>query len=154
MLCLGPQTVLGVFGELNPRVLSALDLRGPAVGFTLFLEAVPFPKARSATRQALALSDLQAVERDFAFVLDAGVEAEAVLRAARGADKALIEAVSVFDVFAGERAAGQFGEGKKSLAIAVRLQPTRATLTEAGIEAVSARIVAAVEKATGGVLRQ
>jgi phenylalanyl-tRNA synthetase beta chain len=154
MLCLGPQAALGVFGELNPRVLAALDVRGPAVGFTVFLEAVPFPKARGATRQALALSDLQAVERDFAFVLDEGVDAEQVLRAACGADKALIEAVSIFDAFAGARAAAQLGSGKKSLAIAVRLQPTRATLTEAEIEAVSARIVAAVEKATGGVLRQ
>ena len=76
-----------------------------------------------------------------------------MLRAARAADKALIEAVSVFDVFAGPQAEAQMGPGKKSLAIAVRLQPTAATLTEAEIEAVSARVVAGVEKATGGRLR-
>ena len=86
-------------------------------------------------------------------MLDARVEAEAVLKAARSADKALIADVSVFDVFAGARAEAQMGAGRKSLAIAVRLQPTVATLTEAEIEAVSARVVAAVEKATGGSLR-
>jgi phenylalanyl-tRNA synthetase beta chain len=154
MLCLGPKTVLGTFGEIHPRVLAALDVKGPAVGFTLSLEALPFPKSEVAARPALALADLQAVERDFAFVLDERVEAEAVLRAARVADKALIEEVSVFDVFAGEHASAQLGPGRKSLAIAVRLQPRQATLTEAEIEAVSRKVVAAVEKATGGVLRQ
>ncbi len=117
------------------------------------LEAVPFPKARGATRPPLVASDLQPVERDFAFVLDARVEAEAVLRAARAADKALIEQVSVFDVFAGAKAEAQMGAGKKSMAIAVRLQPTGRTLTEAEIEAVSAKVVASVVKATGGSLR-
>lgn len=152
-LTLGPRTVLAVFGELHPRVLAALDVKGPAAAFTVFPQALPAPRARGATRPALAVSDLQAVERDFAFVLDARVEAEAVLRAARGADKALIAEVSVFDVFAGPKAEAQMGPGRKSLAIAVRLQPTVATLTEADIEAVSARVVAAVEKATGGSLR-
>ena len=153
MLSLGPKTALAAFGELHPRILQALDVRGPAVAFTLHLAALPFPKARGTTRPALAVSDLPAVERDFAFVLDARVEAEAVLRAARAADKALIESVSVFDVFAGPKAEAQMGAGKKSLAIAVRLQPTTATLTDAEIEAVSARVVAGVEKATGGSLR-
>ena len=133
--------------------MQALDVKGPAVAFTLELEALPFPKARAATRPPLVVSDLQPVERDFAFVLDARVEAEAVLKAARGADKALIEAVSVFDVFAGPKAEAQMGPGKKSMAIAVRLQPTTATLTDAEIEAVSARVVDAVAKATGGQLR-
>jgi phenylalanyl-tRNA synthetase beta chain len=154
MISLGPKTVLGVFGDLHPRVLAALDVKGPAVGFTVFFEAVPFPRSQGGTRQPLVLSDLQGVERDFAFVLDEATEAEAVLKAARGADKALIADVSVFDVFAGEKAAAQMGAGKKSMAIAVRLQPTQATLTDKEIEAVSARIVAAVEKATGGALRQ
>jgi phenylalanyl-tRNA synthetase beta chain len=153
VLSLGPKTPLAAFGELHPRVLAALDVKGPAVAFTLHLEAVPFPKAKGATRPALAVSDLPAVERDFAFVLDARVEAETVLKAARGADKALIAEVSVFDVFAGPQAEAQMGPGKKSLGIAVRLQPTRATLTEAEIEAVSERIVAGVGKATGGTLR-
>jgi len=145
--------VLAAFGELHPRVLAALDVRGPAVAFSVTLEAVPFPKARGATRPPLVASDLQPVERDFAFVLDARVEAEAVLRAARAADKALIDQVSVFDVFAGAKAEAQMGAGKKSMAIAVRLQPTGRTLTEAEIEAVSAKVVASVVKATGGSLR-
>ena len=152
-LTLGPRTVLAIFGELNPRVLKALDVKGPAVAFTVFPEALPASRARGTTRPALATSDLQAVERDFAFVLDARTEAETVLKAARGADKALIAEVSVFDAFTGPRAEAQMGAGRKSLAIAVRLQPTVATLTEAEIEAVSAKVVAAVEKATGGSLR-
>jgi phenylalanyl-tRNA synthetase beta chain len=153
VLSLGPKTPLAAFGELHPRVLAALDVKGPAVGFTLHPDAVPLPRTRSRTRPALTVSDLPAVERDFAFVLDERVEAEAVLRAARAADKALIAEVSVFDVFDGPKAAAQMGEGRKSMAIAVRLQPTERTLTEAEIEAVSARIVAGVAKATGGTLR-
>ena len=153
-LSLGPKTPLAAFGELHPRVLAALDVKGPAVAFTLHLDALPDPRARATTRPPLAASDLQPVERDFAFVLDARTEAEAVLTAARAADKALIEAVTVFDVFEGPRAEAQMGAGKKSLAIAVRLQPTTATLTEAEIEAVSRRVVEGVEKATGGTLRR
>jgi phenylalanyl-tRNA synthetase beta chain len=153
VLSLGPKTRLAAFGELHPRVLQALAVRGPAVAFTLWLEALPFPKARVTARPPLAVSDLQPVERDFAFVLDAEVEAEAVLQAARAADKALVAAVTVFDVFAGPKAEAQMGPGKKSLAIAVRLQPTERTLTDADIEAVSARVIAGVAKATGGTLR-
>ena len=95
----------------------------------------------------------RSVERDFAFVVDERVEAEAVLRAAAGADRKLIERAAVFDVFDGAKAVEQFGEGKKSVAISVRLQPTAGTLTEAEIEAVSGRVVAAVTKATGATLR-
>ena len=153
VITLGPKTVLAAFGELHPRVLGTLDLRGPAVAFAIQLEALPFPKTRSATRPPLVASDFQAVERDFAFVLDAEVEAGEVVKAARSADKALIDGVSVFDVFSGPRAEAQFGAGRKSLAIAVRLQPAEATLTDREIEAVSARIIAAVEAATGGSLR-
>ncbi len=152
-LTLGPKTVLAVFGELHPRVLQGLDVKGPAVAFAVHLAAIPQPKSRATTRPALALSDFQAVERDFAFVLDAGVEAETVLRAARAADKALVADVSVFDVFAGPKAEAQMGTGKKSLAISVRLQPVKATLTEAEIETVSSKVIAGVTKATGGTLR-
>ncbi|HRO10734.1 phenylalanine--tRNA ligase subunit beta [Amaricoccus sp.] len=152
-LSLGHKTRLAAFGELHPRVLAALDVKGPAVAFTLHLEALPEPRGRGATRPPLRASDLQPVERDFAFVLDARTEAEAVLKAARAADKALIASVSVFDVFAGPKAEAQMGVGKKSLAIAVRLQPTTATLTEAEIEAVSRRVVESVTRATGGTLR-
>jgi phenylalanyl-tRNA synthetase beta chain len=151
-LSLGPKP-LALIGELHPQALAAAELRGPAVAATLFLAAVPFPKARSTTRPALQASDFQAVERDFAFVVDARVEAEALLRAARSADRQLIERAAVFDVFAGAKAEEALGPGRKSLAISVRLQPRTGTLTEAEIEAVAARIVAAVAKATGAVLR-
>jgi len=150
---LGPN-VIATFGEVHPKVLRAMDVKGPAVAFTLRVEAVPFPKAKTATRAALGLADLQAVERDFAFVVDRKVEALTLVNAAQGADKALIESVSVFDEFAGEKAEAQMGPGKKSLAISVRLQPRDKTLTEAEIEAVSAKVVEKVAKATGGVLRR
>ena len=149
MICLGPKKVLGVFGELHPKILREMDVKGPVMALTLWPDEVPEPRSSGPDRPALALSDLQAVERDFAFVLDAGVEALAVVNAALGADKALIESVSVFDEFIG----GALGAGKKSLAIAVRLQPTDKTLTEEEIEAVGARIVEKVAKATGGLLR-
>jgi len=146
---LGPKKVLGVFGEIHPKILRAFDVKGPAVAITIYPDRIPVPKAKTATRPALEISDLQAVERDFAFVLDTDVEAAAVVNAAAGADKALIEGVRVFDEFVG----GSLGEGKKSLAITVRLQPTRKTLTEAEIDDVASRIVEKVSKATGGVLR-
>ena len=148
-ICLGPKKVLGVFGEIHPKVLAEMDVKGPAVGFTLWPAEIPFPRTSGTTRSALTLRDLQAVERDFAFVLDANVEALNVVNAAAGADKALIENVRVFDEFIG----GSLGEGKKSLAITVRMQPTDKTLTEKDIEAVAAKIVEKVAKATGGVLR-
>ncbi|EEW24780.1 phenylalanine--tRNA ligase subunit beta [Rhodobacter ferrooxidans] len=149
---LGPN-VLATFGELHPRVLQALDVKGPVVAFTLLIGNVPLPKVKTPTRPALAINDLQAVERDFAFVVDKGVEALTLVNAAIGADKVLIGAVQVFDQFTGDKAEAQMGAGKKSLAISVRLQPQEKTLTEAEIEAVSARIVEKVCKATGGALR-
>ena len=130
-----------------------MDVKGPAVAIVVYLENAPFPKAKTKTRAALDISDYQAVDRDFAFVVDADVEAEAILRAARGAEKKLIESASVFDVFAGEKAEAQMGAGKKSVAITVRLQPTGGTLTDKEIEAVASKVVAGVAKATGGALR-
>jgi phenylalanyl-tRNA synthetase beta chain len=147
---MGPQNKLATFGELHPRVLAAMDVKGPLVGFEIVLNAIPASKARSATRAALNVSDLMSVSRDFAFVVDDRVEADKLVKAAKGADKALIGDVSVFDVFAG----GSLGEGKKSLAIEVTLNPRDKTLTDEEIEAVSAKIVAQVQKATGGVLRR
>ena len=152
-LKLGPKNTLAIFGELHPKVLEAMDVAGPAVAAVIHLEAAPFPKRKGTTRPALVTSDFQAVERDFAFVVDERVEAEAILRAARSADKKLVARASVFDVFQGPRAAEQFGPGRKSVAITVRLQPTSGTLTEKEIDAVSANVVSAVEKATGGALR-
>ncbi|MDD9920961.1 MAG: phenylalanine--tRNA ligase subunit beta, partial [Boseongicola sp.] len=148
-ITLGPKVVLGSFGEIHPKVLSALDVKGPAVGFALHLSNVPEPRAKGSARSAMAISDLQAVERDFAFVLDADVEAINVVNAAQGADKAMIEGVRVFDEFVG----GNLGEGKKSLALTVRIQPTEKTLTDEEIDAIAHKIVEKVSKATGGVLR-
>ncbi len=152
-LSLGPKNILATFGEVHPRVLDALGVKGPAVAFTVLLENIPFPKSKTATRPALKISDLQMVERDFAFVVDADVEALTLVNAARGADKALIEDVAVFDVFAGDKAEAQMGAGKKSVAITVRLQPREKTLTDKEIEAVSGKIIDKVARATGGVLR-
>ena len=150
MICLGPKKVLGVFGELHPKVLREMDVKGPAMAFTIWPEEVPMPRSKTATRPALHLQDLQAVERDFAFVRGRGTWPRLTLvNAAAGADKALIESVRVFDEFVG----GSLGAGKKSLAITVRMQPVDRTLTEAEIEAVGAKIVEKVGKATGGVLR-
>ena len=149
MICLGPKKVLGVFGELHPKVLKAMDIKGPAVAFTLWPQEIPLPRKTGATRPALVLNDLQAVERDFAFVVDAQVAALDLMNAAAGADKALISDVRLFDEFIG----GSLGEDKKSLAITVRLQPTDSTLKEADIEAVGKKIIEKVEKATGGTLR-
>lgn len=151
-IALGPN-VIATFGEVHPRVLAAMDVKGPAVAFSIQVAAVPMPKVKTPTRPALALSDLQAVERDFAFVVAAEVEALSAVNAAMGADKALIESVRVFDQFTGEKAEAQMGTGRKSIALTVRLQPRDRTLTEAEIEAVSARIVDKVTKATGGSLR-
>ncbi|WP_340109066.1 phenylalanine--tRNA ligase subunit beta [Pikeienuella sp. HZG-20] len=152
-LTLGPKTTLAVFGELHPKVLSALEVKGPAVAMVVYLENAPFPRAKGRTRPALALSAYQAVERDFAFVVENRVEAATILRAARMAEKNLIESAAVFDVFSGERAEAQMGAGRKSVAITVRLQPTAGTLTDKEIDAVAAKIVSAVTKATGGALR-
>ena len=149
---LGPN-VMATFGEVHPRALAAMDVKGPAVAFTVLVANVPYPKVKTPTRPALTISDLQAVERDFAFVVDAGVEALTAVNAALGADKTLIDSVRLFDQFTGDKAEAQMGAGKKSIALSVRLQPTEKTLTEADIEAVSAKVVEKVAKATGGTLR-
>lgn len=152
-ICLGPKKILATFGEVHPRVLAQMDVKGPAVAFTIWPGEVPEPKVKTATRPALALRDLQAVERDFAFVVDAQVEALTLVNAAAGADKAMIESVRVFDEFKGEKAESQMGAGKKSIAITVRIQPVERTLKEAEIEAIAAKVLEKVAKATGGTLR-
>jgi phenylalanyl-tRNA synthetase beta chain len=148
-LRLGPQ-ILAQFGELHPKVLKALDLKGPAVGFEVFLERLPTPRSKGTARPLLNASAFQPLERDFAFVVDTATPAEKLVKAAKGADKALITEVRVFDVFAGSGV----GEGKKSLALSVTLQPRDKTLTDAEIETVAAKVVSAVNKATGGELRK
>jgi len=147
-LRLGPN-VLAWFGAVHPKVLAALDLKGPAVAMEVFVERVPLPRSKGTGRPKLELSPFQPVERDFAFVVDANVAAEALVRAARGADKVLIADARIFDRYVGDKV----GPGKASLALSVTLQPKEATLTDEAIEQVSARIVAAVQKATGATLR-
>ncbi len=143
----GPKTVLATFGAIHPRVLAALGVTGPAVAFELMLDAVAEPKRRK--KAAADLPAFQPVRRDFAFLVDAAVSAEAVLRAAKGAERALTAEVSLFDVYEGEKVAA----GRKSIAVEVVFQPKERTLTDAEIEAACAKVVAAVAKATGAVLR-
>ncbi|WP_313195684.1 phenylalanine--tRNA ligase subunit beta [Shinella zoogloeoides] len=147
---MGPKIVLGIFGEFHPKALGALDVSGALCGFEIFVDAMPEPKKKATrTKPALDLSPFQAVKRDFAFVVDRTVEAGAIVRAATGADRKLIAAVNVFDVFEG----ASVGEGKKSIAIEVVFQPTDKTLTDEDFEALTAKIVGNVVKTTGGTLR-
>jgi phenylalanyl-tRNA synthetase beta chain len=147
---IGPQNVLGHFGELHPRTLAALGAEGPLVALEVILDRVPEPKARpTRAKPPLELSPFQPVERDFAFIVDRTVKAGELVRAAQGADRKLITAITVFDVYEG---AG-IDPDKKSVAIAVTLQPREKTMTDQEIEAASAKIVAEVAKRVGGVLR-
>ncbi|OJF95023.1 phenylalanine--tRNA ligase subunit beta [Pararhizobium antarcticum] len=147
---LGPKIVLGHFGEFHPKVLEALDVSGALSGFEVFLDAMPEPKKKATrTKPALELSPFQAVKRDFAFVVDKSVEAGAILKAASGADRKLVTGVNVFDIFEG----ASLGDGKKSVAIEVVIQPADRTLTDEDFEALTAKIIANVTKNTGGVLR-
>jgi len=148
-LKLGPK-VIAYYGEIHPRTLKAIGVEAPALAFEIFLDALPAPRAKGGrAKPPLEKLDLQPLTRDFAFVVDDKVTAQDVVRAAIGADKALITDVNLFDVYRGER----MQPGKKSLAIEVTLQPKEKTLTDAEIEAASAKIVSAVMKATGGTLR-
>lgn len=148
-LKLGAKT-LAIFGEIHPRALKALDVEAPALAFEIFVDALPAPRAKSGrAKPPLEKLDQMPLTRDFAFIVDDGVPAADVVRAAFNADKQLITDVSLFDVYRG----GRMATGKKSLAIEVTLQPREKTPTDADIEAVSGRIVSAVMKATGGTLR-
>ena len=147
---IGPQNILGYFGELHPRVLEALKADGPLVGFEIILDRIPDAKAKpTRAKPLLELSAFQPVSRDFAFIVDRKVAAGDIVRSAQGIDKKLITSVTVFDVYEGKG----IDDGKKSIAIAVTLQPREKTLTDQEIDAVAAKIVAEVTKKTGGVLR-
>jgi len=142
-LQLGPKTVIAEFGAIHPGALKALDADGPMLGFEIDVEALPQVKQKaSKARSRLDLSPLMPLSRDFAFVVDRDLAAGDLVRAILGADKPLIAEARLFDLYEG---AG-VPEGRKSLAIEVVIQPRTATLTDADIEAVSARIVAAAEK--------
>ena len=147
---IGPQNVLGYFGELHPRVLEALKADGPLIGFEVILNRVPNAKMKATrAKPLLELSPLQPVSRDFAFIVDRSVKAGDIVRAAQASDKKLISGVTVFDVYEGKG----IDEAKKSVGIAVTLQPRDKTLTDQEIDAVAAVLVADVSKKTGGVLR-
>ncbi|MCP5412785.1 MAG: phenylalanine--tRNA ligase subunit beta [Alphaproteobacteria bacterium] len=143
------KNVIAQFGEIHPRLLAAYDLKGPAAGFEIFLDAIPAAKNKGKAKPLFAPSPYQAIERDFAFVVEADVAAGEIVKAAKLADRTLIDAVSVFDVYEGKGVP----DGHKSVAIAVRIQPKDKTLTEAEIDAIAQKIVAGVTKATGAVLR-
>ena len=147
---LGPKNVLAAFGEIHPQILDRMDVTGPLMAFEVFIDNAPQPKAKaSRNRDKLLVSDLPSVQRDFAFVVDEATAADAILRAAKGADKTYIGEVNVFDIYTGTG----IEDGKKSVAITARLDPKDATLTDPEIEAIAGKIVAAVVKATGAVLR-
>ena len=147
---IGPQNVLGHFGELHPSVLEALKADGPLVAFEVILDRIPEPKTKATrAKSALELSPFQPVDRDFAFVVDRQVKAADIVRAAQSTDRKLVTGVSVFDVYEGQG----IEPGKKSVAIAVTIQPRERTMTDQEIEALAAKIIAEVGKRTGGVLR-
>jgi phenylalanyl-tRNA synthetase beta chain len=147
---IGPQNVLGHFGELHPLSVAALKAEGPLVGFEVILEKIPDPKAKpTRAKPMLELSPFQPVERDFAFVVDNAVKAADIVRAALSVDRKLIVSVTLFDVYEGTG----IEPGKKSIAIAVTMQPREKTMTDPEIDALGQRIVAEVTKKTGGALR-
>ncbi|MGZ5961836.1 MAG: phenylalanine--tRNA ligase subunit beta, partial [Rhizomicrobium sp.] len=147
-LALGPK-VLATFGEVHPKILAAFDLKGPVAAFEVILDAIPESKTKGKARSMFTPSPFQAIERDFAFLVDLKTSADELLRAAKGADRNLIEAAAIFDVYEGKGVP----EGKKSLAISVRIQPRDKTLTEPEIDVLVEKIVNAVAKATGAALR-
>jgi phenylalanyl-tRNA synthetase beta chain len=147
-IALGPK-VIARFGEIHPRVLAAYDLKGPAAAFEIFLDEIPAAKAKGKAKPLFAPSPFQAIDRDFAFVVAANVPAGDIVKAARLADRNLIEAVGVFDVYEGTGVP----EGHKSVAIAVRIQPRDKTLTESEIDTLAQKIVAGVTRTTGAMLR-
>jgi len=147
-LRLGP-VLLGYFGEVHPAILDACDASGPMVACELYLAAIPAPRTHTTERPLLKVEALQPVGRDFAFVLDEGVQADKLIKAIKNADKALIRDVTIFDVYAGKG----IEAGKKSVALSVTVQPGNHTLTDAELEGLATKITASVTKATGGVLR-
>jgi len=153
-LTLGGKIILGYFGEIHPAILSAFDIETNAVAFEIFLDAIPVPRAKGTTRPPLKLSDFQAVERDFAFIVDAEISAADISKAITQADKQLITNVEIFDVYTGIASTGTGKESKKSVAVKVTLQAMDRTLSEQDITAASDAIIAAAQKGFGGQLRQ
>lgn len=143
----GPKLVLGHFGQLHPALLAARGIDVPVCAFTLYTDAVPEPRRKR--KAPPALSAFQPLRRDFAFVVAADLPAEKLLRAVKGAERNLIVAVHLFDVYEGDKVPA----GHKSLGVEITLQPMDRTLTDAEIEAVCDRVVAAAQKSCNAALR-
>jgi phenylalanyl-tRNA synthetase beta chain len=141
-LSLGPKNALAEFGELHPAALRAFDLSSPVVAAEIYLDALPQKRSSGHMREHYAPPPLQAVRRDYAFLVPADLAGDALVRAVRSADKAAITTVSLFDVFTGQGVP----EGRKSLAVEVTLQPSEKSFSHDELEAISARIVAAAAK--------
>jgi phenylalanyl-tRNA synthetase beta chain len=141
--------VVAHFGEIHPTVLAALKRDEPFAGFEIFLQTIPQAKKKTTRKELLKPSPFQPLSRDFAFIVDGATEAEKILRAVKAVDKTLITAVEIFDVYTGKG----IETGKKSIGLAVTLQPVDKTLTDEDITALSDKIIANVQKQTGGLLR-
>lgn len=141
-LCLGPKNTLAVFGEIHPAILAEFNMEGPVIGAEIFLDALPLRKNSGQLRQPYAPSMLQPVFRDFAFLLPKDVPAADLVRSIAGADKNAIVEARIFDVFTGET----IDENEKSLGIEVMLQPAEKSFTDAELQAISDKIVAAAAK--------
>jgi len=143
------KNIVAQFGEIHPSVLEELDVKGPLVGFEVFLENIPAPKRKGTEKAFLNLPPLQAITKDFAFLVDESVDAKDIARSAMAADKKLITSADIFDVYQGKGVE----DGKKSIALCVTIQPTSETLTDAQIEGLMKGVIDMVMQKTGGVLR-
>jgi phenylalanyl-tRNA synthetase beta chain len=152
-LSLGPKNILAGFGEVHPKILKEMNIKGPVMAFAIHIEKPPFPKNKTKTRPALSISDFQSVQRDFSFIVDKHIEASILENAARGADKSLIKNAYIFDQFIDPKESVYIGEDKKSLAITVHIQSSEKTLVDEEIDTVSKKIIENIIKASGGVLR-
>jgi phenylalanyl-tRNA synthetase beta chain len=144
------KNVLGYFGEIHPAITAKFDIENKVAAFEIFLDAIPQARAKGTAKPQLKISDFQAVERDFAFIVDAGVSAADIIKEINKAEKNLITDVQIFDVYVGKGV----DAGKKSVAVKATLQSFERTLAEADISTVSAAIIQGIGKAFGGVLRQ
>jgi phenylalanyl-tRNA synthetase beta chain len=147
---LGPKNIMAYFGEIHPTVLKKLDVKGPLVGFEIMLGNIPLPRSKPGnSRGPLKSSDFQAVERDFAFVVDQDVAAEQIIKIVGSADKKLIDQINVFDIYQGPG----IDDDKKSIAVNIRMQPMDRTMTDEEIETLRQKIIDLVAKKAGGILR-
>lgn len=143
------KNVLAYFGEIHPAVIDEIGIKGPLCGFEIILDNIPAARSSGTQKKHLDIPSLQAVTRDFAFVVQNDVEADSLLRVVKSADKNLITDAWIFDVYSGKGV----DEGHKSIALSVTIQPVLETLTDKDLEDLSSRITDAVQKKTGGVLR-